>query len=116
MHELAVTRSIHAIVVRHARQARAERVRVVHLEIGALSDLEAVWLQRYFDRLGRGTVTEGATLAIHHVPAVFRCDRCGGRFEVDSLPGADLTCRDCLNGAVTLMSGRTYLVRSMEVL
>ncbi len=38
MHELAEVKSVHEIVLKHARAAGASRVLSVNLEIGALSD------------------------------------------------------------------------------
>lgn len=116
MHELPITNSIFQIVLRHARANRVERVIAVDLEIGALSDLQAEWMQRYFDRLSRGTVAEGATLRTNRVPAVFHCDACQARFEVDSLREVDLCCAHCHSRQVSLVSGRAYHVKSMEAL
>jgi hydrogenase nickel incorporation protein HypA/HybF len=115
MHELAVTKSIFEIVLKHAERAAVDRVLSVTLEIGALSDLQAEWLQRYFDRLSRGTVVEGAKLNIHRVPAVFRCNHCQQPFEIRSLLQEGLSCRQCHSTDVTLVSGRQYHVKNMEV-
>ena len=49
MHELPVTKSILGIVLRHAESNNVQRVVSIELSIGALSDLEDEWLQRYFD-------------------------------------------------------------------
>jgi hydrogenase nickel incorporation protein HypA/HybF len=114
MHELAVTKSIHSIVLKHASQAEVTRVHAVHLEVGSLSDLQGVWLQRYFDRLGRGTITEGARLLIHRAPAVLSCGRCHQRTEIHSLLEDKLHCRHCGSEEITLISGREYHVKSME--
>jgi hydrogenase nickel incorporation protein HypA/HybF len=114
MHELAVTKSIFQIVLKHAERANVERVLSVTLEIGALSDLQGEWLQRYFDRLSRGTVVEGAKLKIHRVPAVFRCNHCQQSFELSSLLEEDLSCRQCHSTDVVLVSGRQYHVKNME--
>ena len=51
MHELQVTKSIHQIVLKHAIKSNVNRVVSVNLEIGALSDLQNEWIQRYFDKL-----------------------------------------------------------------
>ena len=86
----------------------------VNLEIGALSDLQEEWVQRYFDRLSRGTVAAGAKLHIERVPAEFRCHDCGRSFDVDSV-GAGVVCPHCESNAVTLASRRMYHVKNMEV-
>ena len=115
MHELLVTKSIFQIVLKHAEMGDVKRVISVNLEIGALSDLQSEWVQRYFDRLSRGTVVEGAKLEIKRVPAVFRCNRCQRSFEINSLFEEDLSCEWCHSREVTLVSGREYHVKNMEV-
>jgi hydrogenase nickel incorporation protein HypA/HybF len=115
MHELPVTKSIFQIVLKHAEMGDVKRVISVNLEIGALSDLQSEWVQRYFDRLSRGTVVEGARLRIDRVPAVFRCNRCQQSFEINSLLEEDLSCERCHSREVTLVSGREYHVKNMEV-
>ena len=114
MHELHVTKSIFQIVLRHAIKGNVNCVHSVNLEIGALSDLKSEWLQRYFDRLSRGTVVEGAKLRITRVPAVFECNECHKLFEMDSLLEEDLSCRNCHSREVKLISGREYFVKNME--
>ena len=57
--------------MRHAAVNGIAKVISVRLEIGALSDLQHEWVQRYFDCVSRGTVAEGAELDITKVPAVF---------------------------------------------
>ena len=116
MHELSVTKSIHQIVLKHAVQGRVNRVLSVNLEIGALSDLQSEWVQRYFDRLSRGTVAEGAKLKITRVPAVFQCNRCCQSIEIYSLLEEEITCQHCHSREVSLVSGREYHVKNMEVL
>ncbi|MFC2066080.1 hydrogenase maturation nickel metallochaperone HypA [Chloroflexota bacterium] len=115
MHELPVTKSIYQIVLKHVKRGNVKRVMSVNLEIGALSDLQGEWVQRYFDYLSRGTVVEGAKLKINRVPAVFLCNRCQQPFEVDSLLEDDLSCTKCHSREITLVSGREYNVKNIEV-
>jgi hydrogenase nickel incorporation protein HypA/HybF len=115
MHELPVTKSIVQIVTKHAEMHHVKRVILVNLEVGALSDLQGEWVQRYFDHLTRGTVVDGAKLNINRVPAVFHCHRCQQSFEINSLLEEDLSCAQCHGREVTLVSGREYHVKGMEV-
>ena len=115
MHELYITKSIQQIVLKHAIKGNVKRVLSVNLEVGALSDLQSEWLQRYFDRLNRGTVVEGAKLRVTRVPAVFECNRCHQPFEIESLPDDNLSCPHCQCREVNLISGREYRVKNMEV-
>lgn len=115
MHELPTTKDLHRIVMRHAESAGAVKVLSVNLEVGALTDLQDEWVQRYFDHLSRGTIAEGAQVRIDRVPGVFRCDDCGGSFEADSVLG-DLSCPDCGGSELTVVSGRAYRVKNIEIL
>lgn len=116
MHELQVTKSIHQIVLKHAIKSNVNKVLSVNLEIGALSDLQNEWIQRYFDKLNLGTVVEGAKLNITRVPAVFHCNHCQQSFEIYSLLEEGLSCKKCLCKEVSLVSGREYHVKNMEAL
>lgn len=116
MHELPVTKSICDIVLRHAASNEVNRVLSVTLEISVLSDLQSEWLQRYFDRLSRGTAAEKARLDVDRVPAVFRCKQCQGSFEVHSLIADDLICGLCGSGDLVLASARQYTVKRIEVI
>lgn len=115
MHELSVTRSIFLIVQRHAIKYKASKVLSVKLEIGALSDLEKEWLQRYFDYLSEGSIAEGAKLIIRRVPSDFKCNQCKHSFEVMSLQNVELFCPNCRSEEVVLISGNTFIVKDMEV-
>ena len=115
MHELAVTKSIYQIVLKHAQLGNVSQVKSVTLEIGSLSDLQEEWVQRYFDHLSHGTVVEGAKLKINRVPAVFLCINCQESFAITSLLEEELSCGQCHSRKVTLISGREYHVKNMEV-
>ena len=115
MHELAVTRSIVGIVLRHAEANGVERVVAVDLSIGALSDLEAEWIQSYFDHLSRGTPAEGATIRARRSPLTFRCESCDGEFTATREELEAARCPDCGSRDASITSGTGYTVDSMEV-
>ena len=116
MHELPTTRDVHRIVLRHAESAGAVKVLSVNLEIGALTDLQDQWVRRYFEHLSQGTIVEGAQVNIDRVPGVFGCDGCGESFEIDSVLGDRLSCPGCDGSEVTMLSGRAFRVKNIEVL
>ena len=116
MHELQVTKRILDIALRHADGHRVSRIAVIHLRIGALSDLEDEWLQRYFDYLSRGTLAEKARLAIERMPIVVRCTGCSRSFEVEKAALDAAACPGCGGSSCQLVSGREYVVANMEVI
>lgn len=114
MHELPVTKCILGIVLRHAKAQGVERVLTIDLKIGALSDLEAEWLQSYFDTLGRGTVAEGAILRVHRSPLTFLCEPCSREFTSTREELESARCPTCSSRDVSVISGTGYTVESME--
>jgi hydrogenase nickel incorporation protein HypA/HybF len=116
MHELPIINSIHTIVVKHALANQVRKVVVVHLAVGALSDLEEDFMQQYFDHVSKGSVAEGAKLVIERIPAVMRCSDCGASYEINLRDDRKLNCPKCGGEKCTLISGREYHIKNMEVL
>ncbi|MEE9912321.1 MAG: hydrogenase maturation nickel metallochaperone HypA [Deltaproteobacteria bacterium] len=115
MHELPITESILNIVLAHAKKNDVRRVMVIHLRIGKLSDLEDEWMQRYFDYVSRGTIAEGAKLAIERSPVMLQCNACGESYPVEVADMSSTVCPDCGQKDSKLISGREYYIKNMEV-
>lgn len=115
MHELSVIRSILDIVVEHAQKHGAHKVRTIQVEVGMLSDLEEEWMQRYFDYLNKDTIAQDAKLVIKWIPIVFKCQKCNKSFEVNRTRLDDISCPSCGQYKLSLISGREYLIKNMEV-
>lgn len=114
MHELPVMQQVLEIVLRHARKNQVQHVLAVHIEVGTLSDLQEVWMQRYFDQLSQNTLAAGARLCILRKPAVMSCRDCAQQFQADFQTGADLLCAHCGSRSLKLVSGREYTVLNLE--
>lgn len=115
MHELPIIESILNIVLKHARMNNAGKVMSIDLQIGKLSELEDDWLQRYFDYLSKGTEAEGAKLKIERTPIMMQCSDCSVSYEVDMEQIGNLICPACGSSRGTLLSGKNYYIKSMEV-
>jgi len=115
MHELPVTKSILDIALAHAKTNSVKKILSIHLEIGELSDLEDEWIQQYFDYLSEDTIAEGARLKIKRIPVVMLCDECSKSFEVKIRQGKEIQCPDCGGKRCSLISGREYYIKDMEV-
>ncbi len=115
MHELPVMKSILDIVVKQARMHSVRKVRAIELEIGMLSDLEEEWMQRYFDYLSKGTVAWKAKLRIKWIPVAFQCQDCSKLFEAERKKLFEMACPACGQKELTLVSGREYRIKNMEV-
>ena len=114
MHELPVTRSILEIVLRHAEAQGVKRVLTIDLAIGALSDLEAEWIQSYFDRLSKGTAADGAKLRVRRSPLTFLCQMCCREYDATRERLDTACCPLCGSRESTLVGGAAYTVESME--
>lgn len=114
MHELPVTKSILGIVLKHAGIQGVSRILAIDLAIGALSDLEGEWLQKYFDHLSRGTPAEGAELRIRRSPLTFFCESCSREYSASREDLDDSSCPRCGSGEASIVSGTGYTVESME--
>jgi hydrogenase nickel incorporation protein HypA/HybF len=115
MHELPITESILKIVLKHAETNNVRQVVAIHLQIGKLSDLEDDWIQRYFDYLSKGTLAEGAKLKIERMPIMLQCSACFTSYEAEAAKLGDVVCPNCGQKDSTLLSGREYYIKDMEV-
>ncbi len=115
MHELPITESILKIVLKHAKMNSARKVMAIHLQVGKLSDLEDDWIQRYFDYLSKGTLAEGAMLKIERTPIMVQCNACSTSYKAEMARMGDLVCPACGEKDGTLLSGREYYIKEMEV-
>jgi hydrogenase nickel incorporation protein HypA/HybF len=115
MHELPITEEILKIVLKHAQINNVRQVMAIHLQIGKLSDLEDEWIQRYFDYLSKGTVAEGAKLKIQRMPIMMQCSACSTSYEAEAAKIGDLACPQCGQKESSLLSGREYYIKDMEV-
>ena len=116
MHELPVTESILNIVLKYANQNDVSKITAIHLEVGEMSDLEDEWMQRYFEYLSKETIASEAQLKIIRKPVVMQCEDCDASFEVDIKKDAEIVCPECSGKNNRLISGREYLVKSIEVI
>jgi hydrogenase nickel incorporation protein HypA/HybF len=117
MHELQVAEQILGISLKHVEGHDVNKITAVHLRIGALSDLEEEWMQRYFNYLSEGTLAENAKLKIETVPIVLECETCGAGFQTSKTELAKVDCPQCEGeeAGVKIISGREYTVMNLEV-
>ena len=108
-----MTKSILSIVLQHAETSQVSRVLSISLRIGALSDLEDEWIQRYFDYLSKGTVAEGAKIMIERVPVKVKCESCSNCFEIDIKRVEEIRCPECGDKQCSLVSGSEYYIENM---
>jgi hydrogenase nickel incorporation protein HypA/HybF len=112
MHELAITQSMLNLVLEQAEKAGAKEVGKINLVVGEMTGVVGECVQFYFDFLSRGTIAEGAALAIKTVSTQAQCWHCRKLFELKEF---DWTCPNCHSNNIEIVAGKELLVESIEV-
>ena len=112
MHELSITQNILDIALRAAAQQNAAHIREIRLRMGPFSGVVPECVQMYLDVLAKGTPAEGARIKVTTVPLKVRCRDCGREGEIDR---AHIACPFCGSLHLQRLSGREFLVESLEV-
>lgn len=109
MHELSLVESLVTSLEELARRERWSRVREVRLRLGALRQVVPAVLEFCFQSAVEGTLLAGASLTFEEVPAVLRCDGCGGEVPLGT------RCPSCGAPGGALLSGMELEIVSVDV-
>lgn len=112
MHELGVTQSILNIVLHHAEEANAARIKEINLVIGELSSIVDESVQFYWDMISEGTIAEHAALEFCRVPARLHCDACGAEFRLNP---ENFFCPECGSERIVITAGEEFYLESIDV-
>lgn len=110
MHELAIMKNVISIVESEAQKGEFTRVIAIKLRIGAASGIVHRCMSDFFPIASRGTIAENAELRMEAIAVTVHCNSCG--FE-GAPSGA--VCQSCGGEDYTLVTGREFLVDSIEV-
>ena len=112
MHELSLATQLVSQVESILRREGARRVVTVSVSIGELSGVERESFEFCFPLAARKTPVEGARLDVLEEPASVRCRGCGRTTRPD-VPL--ILCMECGSGDVEILSGRDFILKSLEV-
>jgi len=112
MHEMSIAEGVLDIALDYAKQNDAQRITKIGLIIGEMSGVVTESLEFSFNMLVKGTIAEGAELAIKHTPLIGRCTKCGKAFHIEHY---NFWCPECKDGVLQLESGREMQVEYLEV-
>jgi hydrogenase nickel incorporation protein HypA/HybF len=112
MHEVALAQGIVDIVSERALRDGFQRATVVHLELGALSNVMPDALAFGFQSAGLGTPAEGARLEFAHKPGIGWCMDCAAQVEVQSRVAL---CPKCSGVKWVVTGGEQMRVTELEV-
>jgi hydrogenase nickel incorporation protein HypA/HybF len=111
MHEMGITQGILAASFDAARDAGAERICEIRISIGEMTEIQEFALQFAFEALTPGTMAEGGTLVVSHIPATSKCNDCGIEYPHDRF---QMLCPECGSFNVTPLTGREMRIDSIE--
>ena len=112
MHELSLVEGMLALVEDERRRQDFSRVRTICVHVGALGHVEPDALRFCFDAVTRGTIAEGARLAIVTIPGQGNCSDCDRILPLDDRFG---TCPFCGNTRVRMTAGDELRLAELEV-
>jgi len=112
MHEMALCSGIIEIVEEEARKRSFSKVKVVCLEIGALSHVAPEALKFCFEAVAARTVAHGAVLEIIETPGLAWCMACSKSVEVKQRYEP---CPSCGSHQLQVTGGEEMRVRELEV-
>jgi hydrogenase nickel incorporation protein HypA/HybF len=111
MRELPATQSILAKALLKAREANAKRIKIVHLAIGEIAELDQTSIQGNWDELSKGTPAEQAQLHFRFIPASVQCMSCFS--EYDPIDGK-IHCPYCGSYGAKVLRGEEFYLESIE--
>lgn len=112
MHEFAITAQLLEQVERAAQQQGASHVLAVNVIAGERAGIVLDSMQFYFDELARGTVAQGAQLAVEYTPLRFHCESCAQ----DYIPrGEHFECPRCKMVGQLADDGTALVIQSIQV-
>ena len=112
MHELSLAENVLQIAEHSRRQANAEQVLAIELEIGQLSAVEPEALRFAMDALLPESTARGAQISYHLVVGRARCRQCQQQFELDFLYDG---CPACDSFDKEILAGDELLVKSIQL-
>ncbi len=112
MHELSIMHSAMEMALEQAHRAKAARICVITMRVGALSGVVPDALRFAYESLARGTMAEGSELRIQDAPAVYFCPACVRDFQAGDIFAE---CPACGRPSGELKAGREIELTSMEI-
>jgi len=112
MHEMSLCEGIIQIIEDEARRRSFSTVKVVRLEIGALSHVEPDALKFCFEAVAARSIAAGAVLEIVETPGVAWCMACSKSVEIKQRYEP---CPSCGNYQLQVTDGEEMRVTELEV-
>lgn len=112
MHEFGIVQNILEKSLTVSKDAGAERIVSITVELGEMVEAVEDSLQFAFGILSEGTIAEGAELVVETIAPRSHCADCGRDFEHDRY---HLRCPHCESLSTQLLAGREMNIRSIDI-
>lgn len=112
MHEMSLAMNIIDLASSRAREAGADHVRGVELEVGSMAGVMVDSLRFCFEAASRNTPAEGAALTIQTIEASGQCTACSACFPVHTMTDG---CPECGEMLVHISGGRELKIISITI-
>lgn len=112
MHEMSLAEGVLQLVEETAQREKAQRVKLVVLEIGRLSSVEPDALKFCFEAVTHGSIAQHAALEIINVPGAGWCMPCAQTVPMTESFGA---CPKCGSYQVQPTEGTEMRVKEIEI-
>lgn len=84
----------------------------IHIKLGKLTTFVPSNLQFLFEVYSKDTLFENTKLIIEEIPIQCVCNQCNRTFIIEEL---QFLCPECFSSDLTILSGREFLIDSIEV-
>ncbi len=111
MHEYSVTKSLVDLCNREADKNNIKTISKISLQVGRFTGFSPDSIEFYFEHLKVNTKCSNAKIEFEEVPIKIKCHNCGRQQVIDE---PILLCPDCGSDDIDLVSGREFLVTSIE--
>lgn len=108
MHELSIAEGI----LDALKEQVEGKITSIKLKIGEMSGVVPSALEFSFEIASKGTMAEGATLNIEHIPLTARCNDCSETFRIKDYC---FECIKCGGSNFKIIGGRELLIEEVEV-
>ena len=111
MHEYSVTKSLVDLCNREADKNNIKIIAKINLKVGKFTGFSPDSIEFYFQHLKANTKCSNAKIEFEEIPIKIKCRNCGKQQVIDE---PILLCPKCGSEEIDLLSGREFLVTSIE--
>ena len=110
MHELSVMQYVSRMTSSIAQEQHIPQVKLIVLQVGKMTGVEAKYAFQYWPEVIRGTALEGCELKIEEEDALVFCRECGTTFDPEP---TNNRCPDCGERNFEIISGNHVLIKEL---